>query len=177
MATPIVSAAFGATDTATSFADVFADVHADCVRLAWHLTSSRDDAEDIAADVLATAWERYERGKIADLRAYLLSAIANRSKSWLRRRYVRLRVQHTASGDDRGVRWHDESIADRDVMWAALRRLPARQRITLVLRYYEGLNVEETANVMGIREGTVKSNTARGLRRLEELLTGTGVDR
>jgi RNA polymerase sigma-70 factor (sigma-E family) len=162
---------------APSFADTFAEVRADCVRLAWHLTSDRYDAEDIAADVLAAAWERYERGEIDDLRRYLLRAVANRSKSWLRRRYVRRRVHGTASGDDRGIRWHSEDVADRDEMWTALHQLPSRQRITVVLRYYEGLSVEETAEVLGVREGTVKSNTARGLAKLEELLSAEGADR
>jgi RNA polymerase sigma-70 factor (sigma-E family) len=164
------AAVLSAAGAAPSFADTFAEVHADCVRLAWHLTSDRDDAEDIAADALAAAWERYERGEIDDLRHYLLRAVANRSKSWLRRRYVRRRVHETASGDARGIRWHSEDVVDRDEMWNALQHLPARQRITVVLRYYEGLNVEETARVLGVREGTVKSNTARGLARLEELL-------
>jgi RNA polymerase sigma-70 factor (sigma-E family) len=162
---------------AASFANMFAEVHADCVRLAWHLTSDRDDAEDIAADVLAAAWEHYERGEINDLRSYLLRAVANRSKSWLRRRYVRMRVHGTASGDDRGIRWHTDALADRDEMWTALHQLPTRQRITVVLRYYEGLSVEETARVLGVREGTVKSNTARGLAKLEDLLSTEGADR
>jgi RNA polymerase sigma-70 factor (sigma-E family) len=166
-----------AIDAGRSFAETFAEIHADCVRLAWHLTSDRDDAEDIAADVLAAAWEHYERGDINDLRSYLLRAVANRSRSWLRRRYVRMRVHGTASGDDRGIRWHSDTLADRDEMWTALHQLPARQRITVVLRYYEGLSVEETARVLGVREGTVKSNTARGLAKLEELLATEGADR
>ncbi len=158
-----------------SFADAFAEVHADCVRLAWHLTSSREDAEDIAADVLAATWKRYERGKIDDVRRYLLRAVANRSKSWLRRKYVRAKVAGTASGDERGVRWHAEDIADRDEMWNALASLPSRQRITVVLRFYEDLTVEETAEVLGVSQGTVKSNTSRGLAKLERMLTSNGV--
>jgi RNA polymerase sigma-70 factor (sigma-E family) len=158
-----------------SFADAFAEVHADCVRLAWHLTSSREDAEDIAADVLAATWTRYERGKIDDVRRYLLRAVANRSKSWLRRKYVRAKVAGTASGDERGVRWHAEDIADRDEMWNALASLPSRQRITVVLRFYEDLTVEETAEVLGVSQGTVKSNTSRGLAKLERMLTSNGV--
>jgi RNA polymerase sigma-70 factor (sigma-E family) len=177
LSTPIVSAALGGGDAAASFADAFAQVHADCVRLAWYLTSSRDDAEDIAADVLATAWVRYERGGIDNLRHYLLRAVANRSRSWLRRKYVRARVHGTASGDDRGVRWHADDLADRDEMWTALRQLPTRQRVAVVLRYYEGLSVADVAEILGVREGTVKSNTSRGLARLEQLLTVDGADR
>jgi RNA polymerase sigma-70 factor (sigma-E family) len=171
------AAVLSVVGAAPSFADTFAEVHADCVRLAWHLTSDRDDAEDIAADVLAAAWERYERGEIDDLRRYLMRAVANRSKSWLRRRYVRRRVHGTASGDDRGIRWYAEDVADRDEMWTALHQLPSRQRVTVVLRYYEGLSVAETARVLGVREGTVKSNTARGLAKLEELLSAEGAGR
>lgn len=173
----MVAAAVRAATTSMAFADAFAEVHADCVRLAWHLTSSREDAEDIAADVLAATWERYERGKVDDLRRYLLRAVANRSKSWLRRRYVRAKVAGTASGDDRGVLWHAERLADRDEVWNALARLPSRQRITVVLRYYEELTVEETAEVLGVSHGTVKSNTSRGLARLEQMLNPDGVQR
>lgn len=171
----MVAAAVGAAETSMSFADAFAEVHADCVRLAWHLTSSREDAEDIAADVLAATWTRYERGKVDDVRHYLLRAVANRSKSWLRRKYVRAKVAGTASGDERGVRWHAEDIADRDEMWNALASLPSRQRITVVLRFYEDLTVEETAEVLGVSQGTVKSNTSRGLAKLERMLTSKGV--
>jgi RNA polymerase sigma-70 factor (sigma-E family) len=171
----MVAAAVRAAETSMSFADAFAEVHADCVRLAWHLTSSREDAEDIAADVLAATWTRYERGKIDDVRRYLLRAVANRSKSWLRRKYVRAKVAGTASGDERGVRWHAEDIADRDEMWNALASLPSRQRITVVLRFYEDLTVEETAEVLGVSQGTVKSNTSRGLAKLERMLTSNGV--
>jgi RNA polymerase sigma-70 factor (sigma-E family) len=160
----------GAVGAAPSFEDTFAEVHGQCVRLAWHLTSDRDDAEDIAADVLAAAWERHERGEIDDLRRYLLRAVANRSKSWLRRRYVRSRVHDTFSRDDRGLCRNLDDVVDRDEMWNALQHLPARQRITVVLRYYEGLSVEQTAQTLGVREGTVKSNTARGLAKLAELL-------
>jgi RNA polymerase sigma factor (sigma-70 family) len=46
---------------------------------------------------------------------------------------------------------------------AALRKLPRRQREAVVLRYYLDLSVEETAQVMGVSLGTVKSATHRAL--------------
>lgn len=49
---------------------------------------------------------------------------------------------------------------------AALARLTARQRAVLVLRYWEDLSVEATAELLGMRENTVKSHTARGLAAL-----------
>jgi len=57
-------------------------------------------------------------------------------------------------------------------MRAALAAVPPRQRATLVLRYWADLSVEETANVLGCSAGTVKSQTARGLACLREVLNG-----
>ncbi len=47
---------------------------------------------------------------------------------------------------------------------------PAMQRRTVVLRYWLGFSVEETADELGIREGTVKSHASRGLAALRILL-------
>ena len=54
---------------------------------------------------------------------------------------------------------------------ACLLQLPARQRATLVLRFYADLSVEDTAKAMRCTPGTVKSQTAKGLRNLKALMT------
>lgn len=56
---------------------------------------------------------------------------------------------------------------------AALLHLPLRQRQAVVLRYYWELSVQETADMMGVSQGSVKSHCSRGLQRLNELLTLT----
>ncbi|HEY2638553.1 MAG TPA: sigma-70 family RNA polymerase sigma factor [Streptosporangiaceae bacterium] len=61
-------------------------------------------------------------------------------------------------------------LEDRDVVWRALRVLPPRQRAVVVLRYYEDLSELEIAAVMGTSTGTVKSQSARALRRLAVVL-------
>jgi RNA polymerase sigma factor (sigma-70 family) len=55
----------------------------------------------------------------------------------------------------------------------ALVRLPARQRAVLVLRYWEDLSEADTAELLGISAGTVKSMASRGLVRLREVLART----
>jgi RNA polymerase sigma-70 factor (sigma-E family) len=55
------------------------------------------------------------------------------------------------------------STEDRLVLLRALGEVPPRQRAALVLRYWEDMSVEDTARAMGCTEGTVKSQTARGL--------------
>ena len=75
------------------------------------------------------------------------------------------------------ARSHDRmgEVDDRMVIVAALAELPPRQRATVVLRYYDELSVEETAEVLGCTTGTVKSQTARGLDALRERLVAAGV--
>ncbi len=55
----------------------------------------------------------------------------------------------------------------------ALAELPAGQRRTVVLRYFTGLSVEETAADLGCSTGTVKSQTSRALHKLDVLLSPT----
>jgi RNA polymerase sigma factor (sigma-70 family) len=61
-------------------------------------------------------------------------------------------------------------VEDRLAVREALALVPPRQRAVLVLRFYEDCDVAETARLIGCSEGTVKSQTARGLARLRELL-------
>jgi RNA polymerase sigma-70 factor (sigma-E family) len=61
-------------------------------------------------------------------------------------------------------------VEDRMAVRDALALVPPRQRAVLVLRFYEDCDVAETARLIGCSEGTVKSQTARGLARLRELL-------
>jgi RNA polymerase sigma-70 factor (sigma-E family) len=61
-------------------------------------------------------------------------------------------------------------VEDRLAVRDALALVPPRQRAVLVLRFYEDCDVAETARLTGCSEGTVKSQTARGLARLRELL-------
>jgi len=63
-----------------------------------------------------------------------------------------------------------ECLEDRLTLDALLGELPARQRAALVLRFYLDLSVAETAALLDLPEGTVKSATHRGLARLRELL-------
>jgi RNA polymerase sigma-70 factor (sigma-E family) len=159
-----------------SFAAVFNAHHRQAVRLAYLLVSDPDQAEDVVSDAFAKVYVRWKKGEVRDVGAYVRRAVANEANSRLRRRYLERRGADARSGDDRGVRLVDEDAADRDAVWRGIQGLPAKQRAAVVLRYYEDLSEAETAEVLGCSVGTVKSNTSRGLAKLQELLVAGGAD-
>ncbi|MDO9365254.1 MAG: RNA polymerase sigma factor [Methylotenera sp.] len=59
----------------------------------------------------------------------------------------------------------------------ALEKLPARQREAFVLRYWEGMDVAETASVMGCSDGSVKTHCSRAVRALAAELKKQGLDK
>jgi RNA polymerase sigma factor (sigma-70 family) len=62
----------------------------------------------------------------------------------------------------------DDQVADRDRLIRALLRLPYGQRAVIVLRYWLQLPEQETADVLGVSAGTVKSQASRALGRLRQ---------
>lgn len=160
------------------FAAVFHEHHAAAVRLAYLLVSDADQAQDVVADAFVKVYRQWRKDRVRDVGAYIRRAVANEANSRLRRRYLeRFWAQHR-SGDARGVRRVDDHTADSDEVWSGLQRLPEKQRIAIVLRYFEDLPEAETAEVLGVSVGTVKSQVSRGLSRLEELLaTSAGTAR
>ncbi len=146
--------------------------YADMVRLAFYLTGSWAVAEDLAQEAFVRLWRRW--GGLRDRHAalgYLRTTVVNLSRSTVRRRLLELRHQQTIFEERHGA----EPVARLDVA-RALAALPTRKRACVVLRHLVDLSVEETAAVLGISTGSVKSQTHKGLRLLEAALS-EGADR
>jgi RNA polymerase sigma-70 factor (sigma-E family) len=124
-------------------------------------------AEDLAQEAFVRAADRLDGVDRERVGAYLRRAAVNIWRNRLRRMAVerRARARSSEPPPDR------PSPEERDVLWHAVRRLPAGQRACLVLRYYEDLSERETAEVLGCSPGTVKSQTSRALARLRKELT------
>jgi RNA polymerase sigma-70 factor (sigma-E family) len=141
--------------------------YADTVRLAFYLTGSWPVAEDLAQEAFVRLWRRW--GGLRDHHAalgYLRTTVVNLSRSTLRRRRLELRHQHPS-----GQQGHDTDPVARLDIARALAGLPAGKRACVVLRHLVDLSVEETAAVLGISTGSVKSQTHKGLRLLEAALS------
>jgi RNA polymerase sigma-70 factor (sigma-E family) len=131
----------------------------------WHLA---EDAVSTALAKLYLHWNKVrDRERIdAYARTMVVRAVLDeRRRPWRRER--------NAYDDTIVVQAVPDSTAqvhDRMLLRQALESLPRGRRAVLVLRFYEGLSVEETAEAMGCTAGTVKSQTARGLAALREIL-------
>jgi RNA polymerase sigma factor (sigma-70 family) len=149
-------------------------------RMAYLITRDAGDAEDALQDAFLKAYRalgRFHRG--AAFRPWLLKIVTNeaRTKSRSRRR-------HAAIASRTGEREPPPAFEDspesallseemRHRLLAAVDRLPEKLRAVVTCRYLLELSEEETAAVLGIRRGTVKSRLSRALEKLETWLGGT----
>ncbi|GAB2960976.1 SigE family RNA polymerase sigma factor [Micromonospora polyrhachis] len=117
----------------------------------WHWA---DDLTQAAFIRVATAWHRIRDPQAVDafVRTCLVRTYLSETRRvWRRRERSVAQMPDQASGND------DAESATRRVLFAqALRQVPPRQRVTLVCRFYQGLDVAETAAALGCSEGTVK---------------------
>ena len=139
------------------------------VRLARLIAGDRHRGEDLAQEVLARAYPRWNRiiaGGNPDV--YLRRMLVNAHLSWRRRRSSSELVDggdrvETADRVDVGA-----TAAERDAVWRLIRRLPARQRATIVLRYYEDLDDATIGEILGCSPVTVRTHAMRALATLRQ---------
>jgi RNA polymerase sigma-70 factor (sigma-E family) len=155
-----------------AYADVYRTHHDAILRIAWLVSGDAHHAEEATAEAFARVWPHWQRGKVTDERAYLRRAVTNELRSRGRRRLLEARDLERRHGASQVAVEDQEHVADRHRLLDALAQVPARQRAVLVLRFYEDLSEADTADALGMRVGTVKSQTSRGLARLRSLLEG-----
>ncbi len=127
-------------------------------------------AQDLVQEALTktyVAWPRLrDRG---NAEAYTRKAITTTAISWFRRKAWN-NERSTERLPERQVAGHDDAVAGRELLRTALAALPPRQRIALVLRYYDDLTEAQTAEAMGCAVGTVKSQVSAALTKLRASL-------
>ena len=169
MSRALASDAVGGTGAADAVSALFREHALGLTRLAFLILGDRFAAEDVVQEAffgLYGAWDRLPSHD--NVVGYLRVSVVNGCRSALRRsrRAPRpLAVAPAASAEAVAL-----SGEERRATVAAMRRLPARQREALILRYFADLSVNEIAQAMGVSAGTVKSSTARGLAALGRML-------
>ena len=140
------------------------------LRTAYLMTGSHQDAEDLVQVALMKAVPHWK--KIADHPdPYVRRILARESVGrWRSRRW---REVHTDRLPETPV---EGPGADRVELQRAVARLAPRQRAVIVLRYFEDLTEQQTADALGISVGTVKSQARDALTRLRGLLPDLDVN-
>jgi RNA polymerase sigma factor (sigma-70 family) len=144
------------------------------VRLARLFVDDRDAAEDIVQEAfLRLARHAGKIDAIDRAPAYLRSIVLNLARDHNRRGLVSLR-HHAASGREIDV---DDEVVDQLVrseehqrVLDAVRRLPARQRDCITLRYFEEFSVDRTASTLGLSVNSVKTHLRRAMAALDRTL-------
>ncbi len=156
------------SDRDTAFAEYFA-ARSDAMRgTAYLLCGDWHRAEDLvqtAFTKLYLAWNRISRHEVLDAyvrQTLIRTFLDERRRGWWRRERSTDTLTERSQPPD--------APESRLVVLEALAAVPPRQRAVLVLRYWEDLSIEATAELLGCSTGTVKSQAAKGLQTLRGLL-------
>src|SRR3984957_15136852 len=136
------------------FDEFYAATHRRIVGQVYAMTGSLHEAEDCVQEAYARAWQQWAR----------LSAEHGHPEAWVRavsswRKAVNRLAAHRRENQAAVV---SGMSPDHLAVVAALRKIPADQRLAIVLYHYAGLSIGEIAAETGVPAGTVKARLARG---------------
>jgi RNA polymerase sigma factor (sigma-70 family) len=159
-----------ATDDAARFADWVGPSLLRMTRLAKRL-APHADSDDVVQDALVRAWQKWEQFDSArgTPSSWLLAITADQARDARRKRVRRLHVVDETAVAPEAAAPASNVAVDLDLD-DAIGNLAGRQRLAVELHYFVGLNVDETAAVMGCAAGTVKSTLSDARARLRQLL-------
>lgn len=156
------------TDRDAAFSEFVAARQRHLRRVAYALCGDWHRADDLlqtALTKLYVAWPRirHDGGEEAYCRQIMVRANIDESRRPWRRERATDRLPDVPADAP-------TPVEERSALFEALQALPEQQRKVVVLRHWLGLSVRETAQELGIGEGTVKSHSSRGLASLEAVL-------
>lgn len=140
-------------------------------------TDDRQLVEDVVQETLLRAWQRLDRLDIEDPRSYLFTVARNvLTDSWRARQRRPIEVD---AGQAPAIPVADQTDRTLDSMLVAeaLRRLSDEHRSVVEQLYFHGRAVADTARLLGVAEGTVKSRAYYAVRALRSIFEELGVSR
>lgn len=150
--------------------------------VAYAILRDRDEAEDAVQEAFIKAFRYISRLEDPDrFGGWLRSIVRQECCGFLRRCRHRLALLAALARDRLHLDGHAPeglpgSVAYRKELWdLCISGLPDRAREIVILHYGEGLSCKQIANLMGIREGTVKSHLFKARRRIEAQLRRWGI--
>lgn len=161
------------TEDDETFTEFVSAQQAGLLRLAVLLAGDRGHAEDLVQIALMKAYRHWSRiSRSGPPSAYVRRVLVTTHTSWRRRLSTTEQVMETLPDRADPTAAPDE---EDEELRRALRALPPRMRSAVVLRYFEDLSEQGTADLMGCSASTVNTQTARGLARLRTSLAGPAI--
>jgi RNA polymerase sigma-70 factor (sigma-E family) len=149
----------------SAFGEFYAAEYPRMVRVALLVTGSSETAQDVVQDSFVGVWRRWDQ--LRDPAGYLYRSVVNGCRSHHRRATREQKVRALTGLDRPGASF---APAGTDELSDALASLPHRQRVALVLRFYDDLSEGDAAAVLGCRPGTIGSLVHRGLAQLKRVI-------
>ena len=142
------------------FEDVYLERYPAMVRVAVLLLGDQAQAEEVVQDAFVAAYRRWSR--IESPAAYIRQSVTNGCRDVLRRRRIAesLRVRRRAEDPAQPHEHVDDLLAT----------LSPKQRLAVVLRFYDDQSIDQIAELLDTRPGTVKSLLHRAMAQLREEL-------
>lgn len=164
------------SDGRERFERCFRDHYAQVLAFSMRRVSSREAAEDVAAEAFAVAWRRHELTPdpaLPWLYAIAVRVIANQRRTIARRRNLDARLAHEAGVGD-AARDPAESLNRRTAFSVAFARLSESEREVLRLVAWDGLDTRDAAAVYGCSPGAFRVRLHRARRKLAKQLEAAG---
>jgi RNA polymerase sigma-70 factor (sigma-E family) len=153
-------------DRDEAIATLFFAFYPRLVRTGYSLTGDWAVAEELAQEAFSRLWRRWRWIRDPETApAYLYRTVVNLGNAAIRRRALERRVASFRAEQPEGP----DPAADMDLR-QAIAGLTPRKRSCVVLRYLVGMTEVQTAQILGVSRGTVKSQTHKALRQLREYL-------
>ena len=141
------------------FSEIYQDHFLWAARLAYLLTGDSALAEDLTQEAFLGYYRHADR--VDNPRAYMRATLVNLAARFRRRERRRVEVHRIVA--------QRESVSESsNELFDVVTRLPVKQRVVIVLRYYEGLSEAEIATALDCAQGTVKSLASRAIDQLRK---------
>ena len=150
----------------SDYVDYFNARQRSFMRIAYTIVGTWPAAEDATQAAFTNLYVHWPRvAKANSIDAYARRVLVNACLAAVRHSRREVITEHIPAGVI------DSEPTDRIDLVSALRQLNARDRAVLALRFLEDLSIAETAAVLDLPDGTIKSQTARALTRLEAIMS------
>jgi RNA polymerase sigma factor (sigma-70 family) len=142
----------------------------------WHYAFQVTGSESAAWDILQETWIGIIKGirKLEDASVFprwAFKILNNKCADWLRKQHLQSRLNDQLVNRAQDEPNRDKNASEKsESLYAAIEKLSPDRRALLALRYSEGFDIGQIAEILNVSEGTIKSRIHRALNQLRQMV-------